>query len=289
MSKVLSELIQLLELNQVDDNEFTGDAHDLGFRALFGGQVLGQSLSAAFKTLPEGDWYAHSLHSYFLRPGTVTDELQFSVQRVRDGRSFITRSVRAKQKDKVIFVMMASFQQQEEGFDHQAEPMPEVKGPEGVLSQLELARMFKEQFPPMVREKYTQDQPFDMRIVDPVNIFKPEVKEPIRHVWLKAEGQLADNASLHTCLLAYASDFNFLTTSLQPHAVSYGQKDMRVATIDHSIWFHRPFRMDEWLLYSIDSPSASGARGFVRGQIYNPQGELVASCAQEGLTRQIKL
>lgn len=289
MSEVLDELIELLELDQVDDNEFTGQAHDLGFRALFGGQVLGQSLSAAFKTLPEGHWCAHSLHSYFLRPGTVNDELKFVVQRVRDGRSFITRSVRAIQNEKVIFVMMASFQQPEEGFNHQAQDMPEVKGPDGVLSQLELARMFQDQFPPMVREKYTRDQPFDMRIVDPVNVFKPEIKEPTRHVWLKAEGQLNDDPNLHTCLLAYASDFNFLTTSLQPHGVSYGQKDMRVATIDHSIWFHRPFRMDEWLLYSIDSPSASGARGFVRGQLYNPKGELVASCAQEGLTRQITL
>ncbi len=288
MSQALSELVSLLELTQVAEDTFSGHSQDLGFRALFGGQVLGQSVSAALKTLPQGQWCTHSLHSYFLRPGTVHDELTFVVQRVRDGRSFCTRSVRAKQKDKVIFVMMASFQQPEDGFEHQSEPMPSMQGPDGVASQLELARLFKEQIPPALRDKYTQDQPIELRVIDPVNVFKPEVKEPTRYMWMKADGQLADNPDLHTSLLAYASDFNFLTTSLHPHAASYGQPDMRVATIDHSVWFHRPFKIDEWLLYAMDSPSASGARGFVRGQIYNQQGQLVASSAQEGLIRQIK-
>lgn len=287
MSDALSQLVALLDLVQIGDDEFRGLSQDLGFRALFGGQVLGQSLSAAFKTLPQGEWHTHSLHSYFLRPGTVTDELTFVVQRVRDGRSFTTRSVRAKQNDKVIFVMMASFQCPEVGFEHQSEPMPEIEGPDGVLSQLQLARMFQDQFPPILRDKYTKDQPIELRVIDPVNTFSPQIKEPKKYVWMKADGQLEENVDLHSSLLAYASDFNFLTTALHPHGVSYADKNMRVATIDHSVWFHRPFKMDDWLLYAIDSPSASGSRGFVRGQIYNQQGELVASCAQEGLIRHI--
>lgn len=284
MSEVLQQLIELLRLEPIGVNRFRGQSQDLGFRNLFGGQVLGQSLSAALQTLADPGWHPHSLHAYFLRPGNVTDALEFEVDVLRDGRSFATRQVKASQNGKAILTMMASFQHPEQGFEHQV-TMPEVKGPDGIPSQLELARMFRDHFPERVRDIYTADKPIEMRVLDPVNIFAPQKKEPLKYVWMKADDQMADDANEHARLLAYASDFNLIPTALHPHAVSVAQKDMQVASLDHSVWFHRPFRIDEWLLYAIDSPNASGARGFCRGQIFNQQGELVASVAQEGLMR----
>jgi len=285
MSDVLQDLVELLTPAQVKDDLFRGETQDLGFKALFGGQVMGQSLAAALQTLPEGDWHAHSFHVYFMLAGTVTDHLEFEVDRLRDGRSFCTRQVKAMQNGRAILTMICSFQQPEEGFEHQA-TMPEVKGPDGIPSQLELARMFRDYFPEKVRDIYTADKPIEMRVLDPVNIFAPTKKDPVKYLWMKATGPLpADDTDLHAKLLAYSSDFNLLPTSLHPHARSYGQKGMQMASLDHSVWFHRPFRMDEWLLYAIDSPNAGGGRGFCRGQVFNQKGELVASVAQEGLIR----
>ena len=184
--------------------------------------------------------------------------------------------------------MMASFQHPEEGFEHQ-DAMPDVKGPEGLVSQLELSRMFKDKFPESVRDIYTADKPIEMRAIDPINIFAPKKQDPIKYVWMKADDQLEDDPMVHLSVLTYATDFNLIGTSMMPHGVSFAQKDMQVASLDHAIWFHRPVKMDEWLLYSLDSPSASSGRGYCRGQIYNQQGELVASVAQEGLIRQITL
>lgn len=288
MSDVLRELIKLLQLESIGVNRFRGQSQDLGFRSLFGGQVLGQSLSAAIQTLVGDDWTPHSLHAYFLRAGTVTDPIEYEVNVLRDGRSFATRQVIASQKGKAILTMMCSFQHPEEGFVHQA-PMPDVKGPDGILSQLELARMFRDHFPERVRDIYTADQPIEMRVLDPVNIFAPKAQDPVKYIWIKSDDEMNDDLNVHARVLAYASDFNLITTSLHPHAVTVAQKDMQVASLDHSIWFHRPFRMDEWLLYAIDSPNAGGARGFCRGQLFNQQGELVASVAQEGLIRKIEL
>ena len=284
MSDVLQGLVELLEPTGIGENTFRGETQDLGFRALFGGQVMAQSLSSALKTLPEGDWHAHSFHVYFMLAGTVTDHLEFEVDRLRDGRSFCTRQVKAIQNGRAILTMICSFQQTEEGFEHQA-AMPEVKGPDGIPSQVELARMFRDYFPEKVRDIYTADKPIEMRVLDPVNIFAPAKKDPVKYLWMKADGSLPEDTDLHAKLLAYASDFNLLPTSLHPHARSYGQKGMQMASLDHSVWFHRPFRMDEWLLYAIDSPNAGGGRGFCRGQVFNQKGELVASVAQEGLIR----
>ncbi|MEC8907941.1 MAG: acyl-CoA thioesterase II [Pseudomonadota bacterium] len=284
MSDVLQGLVELLEPTGIGENTFRGETQDLGFRALFGGQVMAQSLSSALKTLPEGDWHAHSFHVYFMLAGTVTDHLEFEVDRLRDGRSFCTRQVKAIQNGRAILTMICSFQQTEEGFEHQA-AMPEVKGPDGIPSQVELARMFRDYFPEKVRDIYTADKPIEMRLLDPVNIFAPTKKDPVKYLWMKADGSLPEDTDLHAKLLAYASDFNLLPTSLHPHARSYGQKGMQMASLDHSVWFHRPFRMDEWLLYAIDSPNAGGGRGFCRGQVFNQKGELVASVAQEGLIR----
>lgn len=285
MSQVLEELLELLRLTRIDQQTFKADCQDLGFRALFGGQVLGQSLSAAIQTLDDDQWQPHSLHSYFLRAGTVADELIIHVENLRDGRSFATRQVKVSQNDKLIFTMTCSFQRPEEGFEHQP-IIPEVKGPEGIPSQLELARMFRDYFPERVRDIYTADKPLEMRVLDPVNIFSPTKKDPIKYVWMKSDADMSGPLFDHFALMAYATDFNLLPTALHPHAVSIAQKDMQVASLDHSIWFHRPFRMDDWLLYAIDSPTATGGRGFCRGQIFNRDGDLVASVSQEGLMRQ---
>ncbi|MAK91997.1 MAG: acyl-CoA thioesterase II [Oleibacter sp.] len=284
MSDVLEELLDLLALEAIGVNRFRGRSQDLGFRQLFGGQVLGQSLSAAIQTLPDENWLPHSLHAYFLRPGTVQDSVEFEVDIVRDGRSFCTRRVSASQKGKAILTMMCSFQRPEQGFEHM-DPMPDVQGPEGIASQLDLARKYRDYFPERVRDIYTADKPIEMRVIDPVNMFAPKVTEPTKYVWMKADAKMPDNPDQHFTMLTYSTDFNLITTALHPHAVSVGQKDMQVASLDHSLWFHRPFRMDEWLLYVIDSPNASGGRGLCRGKIYNQQGDLVASVAQEGLIR----
>ncbi len=286
MSDVLQELMELLKLESIGVNRFRGRSQDLGFRNLFGGQVLGQSLSAAIQTLNHGDWNPHSLHAYFLRPGTVQDSVEFEVDVVRDGRTFATRQVTASQNGKAILTMMCSFQHPEEGFEHMAD-MPSVAGPDGIPSQVDLARKFRDFFPERVRDIYTADKPIEMRVIDPVNIFAPQKKEPLKHVWMRADAPMPDDPHVHSTMLAYATDFNLIPTALHPHAVSVGQKGMQVASLDHSVWFHRPFRMDEWLLYAIDSPNGSGGRGLCRGQIFNQQGELVASVAQEGLIRQV--
>ncbi|WP_221798123.1 acyl-CoA thioesterase [Oceanobacter mangrovi] len=288
MSNSLGELTSLLELKEQAPNLFLGQCSDLGFRNLFGGQVLGQALSAAMRTL-DGDvqreWWPHSLHAYFLRPGNTTDELAFDVTRTRDGRSFANRQVMVDQQDKTVMSFMCSFQRHEDGFNHQ-DSMPQAEGPEGIASQVELARQWRDCFPERLQQIYTADKPIEMRVVNPINIFQPDVREPRKFVWMKTSAPLRDSVRLHATLLAYATDFNLLTTALHPHGVSVYQKEMQVASLDHSIWFHRPFRMDDWLLYAIDSPSASGGRGFCRGQIYNRHGVLVASVAQEGLIRQ---
>ena len=298
MSDVLDELIGLLQLEPIGMNRFRGHCQDLGFRSLFGGQVLGQALSAAMQTLPEriasgavdrgGEWWPNSLHAYFLRPGSVNDSIEFEVTPTRDGRSFANRQVVVSQRGKPILSMICSFHLPETGFEHQT-PMPDVAGPEGIPSQVELARQWRDGFPERVRHIYTADKPIEMRVIDPVNIFSPDVREPFKHVWIRSDDALQsdsdDTVRHHTTMLAYATDYNLITTSLYPHGVSVWQKDIQLASLDHSIWFHRPFRMDDWLLYSIDSPNAGGGRGFARGQIFNQDGVLVASVAQEGLIR----
>ena len=287
MNDVLRQLTELLNPQTIDDDHFRCESQDLGFRAMFGGQAVGQALASAMKTTPvEGDWSPHSLHVYFLLPGTVSDPVFYQVERLRDGRSFCNRQVKAIQNDRVILTMNCSFQIHEEGFSHQAE-MPQVKGPDGILSQLELARMFRDYFPDKVRDIYTADKPIEMRVLDPVNVFDPQIQDPVRYVWIKATAPLPDDDNLHRALLAYTSDFNMLATSLHPHGHVYGQKGMQMASIDHAVWFHRPFRMDEGLLYAIDSPNASGARGYSRGQFFTQDGVLVASTAQEGLIRYV--
>ncbi|MBS7664023.1 acyl-CoA thioesterase II [Pseudomonas lalucatii] len=283
MSQVLDELVALLSLEAIEENLFRGVSQDLGFRQLFGGQVLGQCVSAASQTV-EDDRHVHSLHGYFLRPGDASLPVVYQVDRVRDGGSFSTRRVMAIQKGKPIFSCSASFQYDEEGFNHQ-NLMPDVPGPEGLQSETELASLVADTLPERIRERVVGAKPIEIRPVTVANPFAPERSEPAKHVWFRAAGELPDDPQLHKYLLAYASDFNLLTTSMLPHGVSVWQKFMQVASLDHSLWFHSNLRMDDWLLYSMDSPWAGNARGFSRGSIFNRQGQLVASVAQEGLIR----
>jgi acyl-CoA thioesterase-2 len=283
MSQLLDNLVALLGLEQIEEDLFRGASQDLGFRQLYGGQVLGQCVAAASQTV-EATRHVHSLHGYFLRPGDSSLPVVYQVERVRDGGSFSTRRVTAIQKGKPLFTCGASFQYDEVGFTHQNR-MPEVPGPEDLKSETELARLVEPMIPEYLRERAIAAKPIEIRPVTLINPFAPEPCEPAKHLWFRADGSLPDDPALHKYLLAYASDFNLLTTSMQPHGVSVFQKFMQVASLDHSIWFHQDLRMDDWLLYSMDSPWAGNARGFARGSIFNRAGQLVASVAQEGLTR----
>lgn len=286
MSHVLDDLVDLLSLEAIEENLFRGRSQDLGFRQLYGGQVLGQSLSAASQTVEEAR-HVHSLHGYFLRPGDATMPVVYSVDRVRDGGSFSTRRVTAIQKGQPIFTCSASFQYDEEGFSHQTQ-MPAVVGPENLPSEVELAQRMADRLPEAIRDKMLCAKPIEMRPVTAEDPFNPKPGEPVKYIWFRADGNLPDVPALHKYMLAYASDFGLLTTSLLPHGKSVWQKDMQVASLDHALWFHGNLRADEWLLYAMDSSWAGNARGFSRGNIFNQAGQLVASSCQEGLIRQRK-
>ncbi|MBV7316799.1 acyl-CoA thioesterase II [Shewanella sp. NIFS-20-20] len=286
MSQVLDDLLALLALEPIEQGLFRGQSQDLGFGHVFGGQVMGQALSAAKQTVAS-DRKVHSFHSYFLRAGDEKLPIVYDVENMRDGGSFSARRVKAIQKGRPIFYMTCSFQAQEAGFEHQ-DVMPQVPGPEGLLNQQELAMTLRDKVPAKILEKFMADAPIEMRLVDALNPVLPAATEPKRHIWIRANGAMPTDTCVHDFLLAYASDFNFLVTALQPHGVSFLTPGMRLATIDHAMWFHRECDLQDWLLYSVDSPSASNGRGFVRGQFFNRQGQLIASCTQEGLIRQMK-
>jgi acyl-CoA thioesterase II len=281
---ILRELLELLRLEPIEVNLFRGQSQDLGWGAVFGGQVLGQALSAAAQTVPD-DRFVHSLHGYFLRQGDARRPIVYTVDRIRDGRSFTTRRVVAVQGGNAIFTLEASFQIEEGGLQHQADAPLDVPQPESLRPDHEAARDWADTLPDPLRTRALAVRPIEMRSIDPMNPLRPEVRPPVRRVWLRAPDPLPDDPALHRYLLAYASDFHLLTTAMLPHGVTVATKGMQVASLDHAMWFHRPFRVDEWLLYAIDSPSASGGRGLVRGQFFDRAGRLVASSAQEGLMR----
>ncbi|MFO0679237.1 MAG: acyl-CoA thioesterase II [Polyangiaceae bacterium] len=284
---VLTELVRLLSLERIEENLFRGQSQDLGWGTVFGGQVLGQALSAAGQTVPS-DRHVHSLHAYFLRPGDVTKPIVYDVDRIRDGSSFTTRRVVAIQSGHPIFNLAASFQVREEGLDH-SEPMPEIGPPTSYPTEQERVAKYGEKFPKGLRDRALLPRPFELRpthtTADDADPLSPAPRPADRKVWFRTTGRLPDEPSIHEALLAYASDYSFITTALLPHGVSWLTRGMQIASLDHVMWFHRPFRVDEWLLHVIDSPSASGARGLVRGRVYTESGELVASTAQEGLVR----
>lgn len=279
---VVDRLIELLALEPIGELRYRGLSQDLGYPKVFGGQVLGQALSAAMQTLDSRS--PHSLHSYFLRPGDTQHPIEYEVELIRDGRSFSVRRVIASQFDKAILAMTASFQKEESGLEHQ-DAMPNVPGPEVLESELKLYRDHADEIPGRVRDLFTAERPIEYRIVEAQNPFRPRHGIAKRHMWIRANGTLPDDPAVHQSMLAYTTDYGFLETALMPHGISMMKPGLSIASLDHAIWFHRPFRLDDWLLYVADSPSSSGARGFVRGQIFDRSGVLVASTAQEGMIR----
>jgi len=281
---VLDELLRLLKLEKIEENIFRGDSQDMGFGNVFGGQVLGQALSAATQTVSP-DRGVHSLQAYFLRPGDPQKPIVYQVDCIRDGKSFTTRRIVAIQNGRAILSMSASFHLAEEGFDHQ-DAMPEnIPGPEGLLSDVEMARRVADKIPPSIRAQILCTKPIEIRQVNPVNPFAPKQETMPRYAWFKTIHQMPDDLSVHKYMLAYASDFGLVSTSLRPHGTTFWDPKMQVASLDHGMWFHRDFRMDDWLLYVTRSPNAGRARGLNFGSIYSRDGRLVASTAQEGLIR----
>ncbi|SHE59708.1 acyl-CoA thioesterase-2 [Modicisalibacter ilicicola DSM 19980] len=264
MTHALDTLVELLALETLEENLFRGRSQDLGFPQLFGGQVLGQALSAASQTV-DPTRRVHSLHGYFLRPGDARRPVVYQVDRVRDGGSFTTRRVSAIQNGRTIFFGSASFHGEEEGFHHQP-PMPPLPKPDELMA----AGMEVVNF---------QGHPIEFLH------FEDEEDFPRKRLWFRLAGELPEDAALNRYLLAYSSDFNLLLTSLVPHGIQFRDPRLQIASLDHALWFHRDVKVNDWLLYDMDSPWAGGARGFARGSIYDLQGHLVASSAQEGLTR----
>lgn len=283
MAYTVEDLLGVLDLEPIELNIYRGRNRDIGSGRVFGGQVMAQALVAARRTI-EQDRNAHSMHGYFILPGDLDAPIVYFVDRLRDGKSFTTRRVTAIQRGRAIFNMSASFQKVEQGPDHQAQ-MPAVPAPEELQSELQLIREMADRIPERLRRVLTQDRPIDFRPVDPVDPFQPQVRSPVRYLWLRTIGPVPDTLLNHQAILAYASDYGILGTTLLPHALSFRQPNLQAATLDHAIWFHRPFRVDEWLLYAMNSPSAAGARGFARGNVFTKDGVLVASVAQEGLIR----
>ena len=284
LGPVVSELIDLLALERLEDNLFRGQSRDIGTRYVFGGQVLGQALAAAQATLDNGR-HVHSLHAYFLRAGDIDHPIVYDVDQTRDGGSFSVRRVTAIQHGKVIFFCAASFQDGENGAEHQLK-MPEVPQPEDIAPADPVPPDVMATLPTKVQRWLSRGGPFEFRHVYPRDELNPPKRPPYQQVWFRLRENVGDiPAELHQALLAYASDFHLLGTATFPHGISYYTPNVQMASLDHALWFHRPFRADDWLLYSLDSPSSQSSRGLARGQIFDRQGRLVASTAQEGLIR----
>jgi acyl-CoA thioesterase II len=283
---VLEELLRLLKLEKIEENIFRGESQDLGFGNVFGGQVIGQALSAASRTVA-ADFQAHSLHGYFMLAGDAAKPIVYTVDCIRDGKSFVTRRVMAVQNGRAIFSMASSFHKIEKGYEHQ-DAMPDIEGPDGLEPEVEMARRLSDKIPPEILEKFLCKKPIEIRVVNPMNPFAPKAMPPEKYVWFRAVDKIPDDSATHRYMLAYASDFHLVGTALYPHGRTFWSPDMQVASLDHSIWFHREFRMDDWLLYVMKSPNAARGRGLNIGSIYTRQGILVASVVQEGLIRPLK-
>ncbi len=282
MSQISDSLTSILDLEPLERNLFRGRSPNIGWQRVFGGQVIGQALYAACKTVEGRE--PHSLHAYFLLAGDPTIPILYEVDRLRDGRSFTTRRVLAIQKGEAIFAMLASFQTPEEGYEHQM-PMPDVPMPEDLPDREEMRKSVLPNMPPVVRAYYERERPIEIRPVEFRRYASSEKMEPKFNVWIRAMQPLPDEPAIHQAVLAYASDLMLLDSSLIAHGRTVFDKSIQGASLDHALWFHRPFRADDWLLYAQDSPSSSGARGFSRGLVFDRQGRLVASVAQEGLIR----
>ena len=285
--KSLNRLIKLLDLEQLENNLFRGQSENIGGPRVFGGQVLGQALTAAHRTVDKKRT-AHSLHAYFLRPGSIGTPIIYDVDRIRDGGSFSTRRVVAIQNGEPIFNTSISFQIREKGLSHQID-MPDILPPEKCVSDLEIRKQLANKVPKKMREMFTRERPIELRSLPGEGMFQSASKRPpYKYMWMRAVSKLPNDINLHQAILAYASDMGLLSTSLNPHKLNFASGNFQSASLDHGMWFHRPFRADEWMLYSTDSPSASNARGFNRGSIYTRKGILIASAVQEGLMRVVK-
>lgn len=276
-------LIDILTLKKLDELRFAGKSIDIGSPQVYGGQVLAQSLQAADQTV-EDDRILHSLHGYFLSPGNMEKEIVYEVEMFKDGRSFNSRRVKAIQEDRVIFLMASSYHIQEDGYSHQ-NPMPNVAQPESLSSVPEIFKQVSEKYQIKPKGIYSEESPILIHPVEYYDPLNPQIRAPISHAWFKVNGALPEDQRFRQALLAYASDFNLLFTSLFPHAVSLFTKPMRIASLDHAMWFHRPIIEDDWMLYVVESPNAYGAKGFCTGRIYSRKGVLLCSVTQEGLIR----
>jgi acyl-CoA thioesterase-2 len=285
MPKALDDLLSLLDLENLEVNLFRGRSPEGESQRVFGGQVVGQALVAAGRTVESGE--AHSFHSYFLRPGDPTTPILYQVDRTRDGRTFTTRRVTAIQRGEAIFHLEASFQKPEKGYEHQ-DPAPEAPDPESLPGWRERMRALAVGVPRKHREWIERDRPIELRYVTDFNPYAPGRLPPRLLVWLRTNGSIPDSLLLHQCVVAYASDLTLLDTAMLPHDVSWIDEDHQVASLDHAMWFHRPFRADDWLLYAQESTAAAGARGFSTGRLFTRDGALVVSVAQEGLIRPLR-
>ena len=282
MNTVLAEVVALLQLERLEDKLFRGESHDIGAPQVFGGQILGQALSAAHRTV--ADRVPHSLHAYFLRPGDFNLPVVYQVEDSRDGGSYSNRRVVAIQHGRPILNLAASFKQPEDGPEHQI-AMPEAPGPEGLTSLVDINRSVLDKVPEKMRRFLAHKPPFEFRPVQPPKFVDPTARPPVKQVWMRACSGLADDPELHRNLLAYVSDYELLATATLPLEIEFGRKPLQMASLDHAMWFHRDARVDQWLLYAFDSPITIGGRGFSRGQIFTRDGKLIASTAQEGVIR----
>ncbi|MGY2048738.1 acyl-CoA thioesterase II [Methylobacterium sp. JK268] len=285
MTRAVDDLLGLLDLEQLEQNLFRGRSPKDRWQRVFGGQVIGQALVAATRTVP-AERRPHSLHAYFLLGGDPRVPIIYEVDRIRDGGSFTTRRVTAIQHGRPIFSMSASFHKDEPGFDHRM-PMPDVPMPEALADESGLKASIMPGMPDAVRAYFERERPIELRAVEMARYTSREPHPPRFNVWIRATAPLPDDPAVHQSVLAYASDMTLLDTSLAAHGRTVFERSIQPASLDHALWFHRPFRADEWLLYAQDSPSASGARGFARGLIFTRDGTLVASVAQEGLIRPV--
>ncbi len=282
-TRIMEKLIATLDLEKLEEDLFRGKSPQNGWQRVFGGQVIAQALMAAQRCVAT-DRFVHSLHAYFMRPGDPAVPIIYQVERIRDGASFTTRRVVAIQHGKAIFSMSASFQLDEPGLDHQVE-MPAVPTPESLLGEQGFRDVFLAKAPDAVRRYWGRERPIEIRPVSLVHYISDEKLEPKAHIWVRTSAPPPDDRHYQAAVLAYLSDMTLLDTSLYAHGTSIFDPSLQAASLDHAMWFHRPTRLDDWLLYTQDSPSASGARGMTRGSIYSREGVLIASVAQEGLIR----
>jgi len=280
---LVRQLIDLLQLEQIDTDLYRGARQPGGIGRVFGGQVVAQALQAAQGSVESGK-VAHSLHAYFMRPGDEDHPIVYRVERDFEGRSFATRRVIAMQKGQPILNLAASFQLPSEGLHHQ-DAMPDVPAPETLPSDDDLREQITDRVPEKLRKFFLRHRPIEIRPVDYRDWLNPQPSEPVQHNWFRVVAPLPDDPALHRAILAYASDMTLLGTCMLPHGVTWMTGEVQTASLDHALWLHEPFRADEWLLYTTDSPWAGHARGFNRGKIFSQDGRLVASVAQEGLIR----